>query len=238
MNRLRLILISFFAFFSSCIQHTQQGDEKALYEDYKDLKQPIISPDSVYSNDFVFYGDTLFPGHGPLMSFLMQRYIPDTCGVLQYHKQSLRDGFEGYKLIGDVNNDQRVDCVFVLPPLNSCEQEVGQSYYFTDATLPRLLSGSFCCHPSNFFKTADIDEDGICEVGFFYSSCASRYKSLRLFRLHQGEWQQIAIAGFDILTQDPEKVKFEELVRKTGKNSFQIRNYMEGKSYWEMVRLK
>jgi hypothetical protein len=194
--------------------------------------------DSVFSNDYSYYGDSMFRGQNDLLTFLIKKYDKDTCVPMVYEKKNLREGFEGFKNLGDINNDNNNDSVFVLQPLNWCEYDDGESYYFTDTTLPRLKSGSSCCHPTNFFKTADIDEDGICEVGFFYSTCVSRYKSLQVYRLKNSQWEQIATADFDVLTQDPEKVKLEDFVRKISKDKFQIKNFIEGKKYWDTISIK
>jgi len=223
---------------SSCADRQKLKHQQSILQDSSENLKLTTTKDSVFSNNYSFYGDTVFPGHKNIIKFLLTQYDKDTCVPMTYEKKNLIEGFEGYKELGDINNDRQNDSVFILQPLNWCEYDDGQSYYFTDTTLPRLKSGSYCCHPSNFFKAADIDEDGINEVGFFYSSCASRYKSLQLYRLKNKEWQQIATADFDILTQDPDKVKFEDLVRKISKNKFQIKNFIEGKKYWDTVLLK
>ena len=70
------------------------------------------------------------------------------------------------------------------------------------------------CHPENLFVCPDIDEDGINEIGIFYSSCVSRYKSLRIYSLKQNQWTEIGTSTFEVLTQDPTKVKFESLIKK------------------------
>lgn len=222
---------------SSCADRQKVKQQSELPAPQVDLKL-TTTKDSFFSNNYSFYGDTVFPGHKSLIKFFIDQYNKDPCVPMTYEKKNLIEGFEGYKELGDINNDGKKDSVFILEPLNWCEYDDGQSYYFTDTTLPRLKSGSYCCHPSNFFKVSDIDEDGISEVGFFYSSCTSRYKSLQVFQLKNKEWQQIATADFDILTQAPDKVKFEDLVRKIAKNKFQIKNFIEGEKYWDTVLLK
>ena len=58
---------------------------------------------------------------------------------------------------------------------------------------------------------------------------------MRVYRLKNEQWEQIAIAEFDIMTQDPAKVQLETLVQKISKNRFQIKNFFEGKRYWDTV---
>jgi hypothetical protein len=212
----------------------------SVFYGHKDSFAFVISPtsDSVLSNSYSYYGDSLFRGHKELLTFIIKKYYRDSCAPIIQSKKDLKDFFEGFKNLGDVNGDKKNDSIFILPPLNYCEDAEGQSYYFTDTSLPRLLSGSNCCHPCNFFKVPDIDEDGICEVGFYYSSCTSRYKSLEIYSLKNNQWQQIAASAFDILTQAPDKVRFEDLVRKISRNKFQIKNFDEGKKYWDTVELK
>lgn len=216
---------------------SNQEVKPSRYAEIESLRSSIPK-ESVLSTDIQFYGDSVFPGHKHLLAALISRYNVDTCLPIVEKRKELREEFEGYKVLGDLNNDKIIDSVFVLQPLNWCEYNDGDSYYLTDTALPRLVSGSECCHPANFFKAPDIDEDGICEVGYFYSSCASRYKSLRFFTLKNGQWKEIATSEFDILTQDPEKVKYEDLVQKIARNQFRIKNFYDHETYWDTVYLK
>ncbi|WP_314511884.1 hypothetical protein [Xanthocytophaga agilis] len=225
----------------SCCVTLRCSEPSRIETPPKQFSQPYsvkISPgiDSVLSTNHSFYGDSLFPEHANLIRFWIKQYHHNRCVPITYAKHMLRESFEGYKNLGDVNNDKKNDTIFILPPLDVCEN--GQSYYFTDTKLPRLETESVCCHPGNFFKGPDIDEDGICEVGFFYSSCASRYKSVHLFRLKDNQWEKIAASEFDLFTQNPSKVKFETLVRKLAKNKFQMRNFLDGNKYWETTLLQ
>jgi hypothetical protein len=215
-------------------QINKQTEKRSIQEEIVYLKS-VIPQDSISSTDPSFYGDSLFPGHKSLLTLLISKYDNDTCFPIIHNKKELREKFEGYKILGDINNDKINDSVFVLPPLNWCGYNDGDSYYFTDTSLPRLNSGSECSHPTNSFKAPDIDEDGVCEVGFFYSSCASRYKSLQLYTLKNHQWKQIAESEFDVLTQDPDKVKFEDLVHKISLNKFRIRNFYDKQTYWDTM---
>ncbi len=229
--RLLFFLLAFL--FSSC----NETSENKLHIPAKQIVQLTTSKDSVLSNDYSFFGDSLLSGYKELLFYLFKKYDKDSCIPQIYQKRSLREDFEGIKSIGDINNDGKTDSVFILNPLNRCEYDYGQSYYFTDTSLPRIISESYCCHSSNIFVAPDIDEDGIYEVGFYYSSCTGRYKALVLLRLKDKQWEQIATSTFDILTQDPEKIKFKGLVQKISKNQFSIKNFIDSKQYWDTISL-
>jgi hypothetical protein len=123
-----------------------------------------------------------------------------------------------------------------MPMFNYCDD--GESYCFFDKTLPRLSTDSYCCQPGNLFVIDDIDEDGIREIGIYYSSCSGRYKSLRIYSLKQNNWKEIGTSDFDILTQDPTQVNFRNLVRKISKKKFKICNFIEGQTKWETITMK
>jgi hypothetical protein len=119
----------------------------------------------------------------------LNQYNVDSCGIQKYDDSTLAKEFEGIKELGDINNDNINDSVFVLPPLTFCED--GQSYYFSDLNLPRLLTDSYCCHPESIFNVGDIDEDGVAEIGQYYSSCTGRYKSLIVYSLKAKKWKEV-----------------------------------------------
>lgn len=199
------------------------------------MQQEIIpGPGKIRTDDYVYLSDSVFHGYKELLKYQIEKYKNDTCTPNIIEKESLND-FEGFKSVGDINNDGKSDSVFVLDALDWCAES--QSYYFTDTSLPRITNSSNCCHPYNVFKAPDIDEDGICEIGVYYSSCASRYKSVILYSLKGNEWIEIGVSSFDILTQDPEKVKLETLVKKISRNKFKMKNFMEGDKYWETIDL-
>ena len=229
-----LITLLFICFFISC-KRTRKDNPTTLF---KQIPKPTTTKDSVLSNDYSYYGDSILPEYKNLVAYLIKKYDVDTCAPMIYQKKNLKEIFEGLKNTGDINNDKKSDSVFVLNPLNWCEYDDGQAYYFTDTTLPRLKSGSYCSHPANFFRIQDIDEDGLCEVGFFYSSCVSRYKSIKVFRLKYNLWEEITVATFDILTQDPENVQLESLVKKISKNKFIVKSFIDDREYWDTVSIK
>lgn len=164
-----------------------------------------------------FIGDSLLTGKSFLLKKYIDDYQSDTCEIISYEDTTLRSGFEGVKNIGDINGDKISDTVFVVPPFNFCDD--GYSYSFFDTTLPRLFTDSYCCHPDNLFSIGDIDEDGISEVCIFYSSCASRFKSLIAYSLKNGQWKKIGRCTFDIGFMKPDK---EKRVRKIKKGKFEM----------------
>jgi len=202
------------------------------------IVHPVVGKDSMLSTDVDYYADSVFKGNKNLLQSIFSKYVSDTCVSMIYDKQGIKDGFEGFNNIGDVNNNGKPDSVFVLDELSWCDFDHGKSYYFTDTSLPRLVSESYCAHPTNFFIMPDVDEDGIKKVGYFYSSCASRYKSLRFFRLNNGKWQQIGVSEFDQHTQDPEKTTLSSLVRKISRNRFAAKNFYDGEIYWDTLEIK
>lgn len=183
-----------------------------------------------------FFADSLLNGNRAVIQGYIEKNQIDSCRIIIYADSNLKAEFEGVKAIKGIRVNSTTDSVFVMPPFNYCEE--GQSYCFYDKTLPRLYTDSYCCHPDNLFVTEDIDEDGIKEVGIYYSSCASRYKSLRLYSLKNGKWEQIGDSDFDIFTRDPGKIKFDQLVKKISKGKFKICNFLDGKTKWETITMK
>lgn len=153
------------------------------------------------------------------IKFYLTHYQNDTCKAEKYNESSFLKDFEGIKEIGDLNYDKKIDSVFVLPALNLCEN--GQSYYFSDTKLPRLSTESNCCHPENVFFVGDIDEDGVSEIGQYFSSCASRYKSLYVYSLKDNLWKEVGHCVYD-LNFSGEKENYDNYVKKTGKGAFEM----------------
>ncbi len=177
-------------------------------------------------NNISFIGDTLLKGKKRLLENYLSRYQTDTCGIIIYQDTVLKSEFEGFKNLGDINNDKKNDTVFVIPTFNYCDD--GNSYVFFDTTLPRLYTDSYCCHPDNLFSIGDIDEDGINEICIFYSSCTSRFKSLIAYSLKANKWKQIGRSLFDVGFMKPDK---EKRVRKISKGEFEmlsIESIMQG----------
>jgi hypothetical protein len=185
------------------------------------LQQSKFTSDSVLSTDYSFIGDSILKRHKALLAHYFKVYNAKNCKAQVYSKKSLREGFEGFKRLGDINSDGKIDSIFVLNPLGMCEADTGQSYYFTNNNIPRLVSHSYCCHPRNIFSVGDIDEDGISEIGQYYSSCVSRYKSLHIYSLKNHKWKEIGVSTFDLKYMSYDK-PFSHYVRKNGKNRFEM----------------
>ena len=183
-----------------------------------------------------FFSDSLLNGNRDIMKIYLEKYHSDTCGNHDYTNIELKENFTGVRAIKSIRHKDEQDFVFVVPPLNNCDG--GESYFFLDSSLPRLLTDSFCCHSDNLFVIEDIDEDGVNEIGIYYSTCVSRYKSLRIYSLKQNYWEEIATSTFDIQTQDTTEVKFDELVKKITKNKFEICNFEDGEITWQTITMK
>jgi len=162
-------------------------------------------------------------------------YGRDSCGLVTYKNEQLADSFEPSADIKAIKKGRVTDKVFVMPPFTYCDD--GDSYCFYDQSLPRLHTNSYCCHPANLFVLDDIDEDGIKEIGIYYSSCTSRFKALQIYSLKKGRWKQIATSTFDTFMQDPDKTKFETLVKKISKGKFQVCDLDDGKTKWIHVTM-
>jgi hypothetical protein len=138
-----------------------------------------------------YFKDSLLKEESGIIDNYFSLYQVGTCGILPHNNSELKEEFEGIRIVKGIRTDKQSDTVFVMPTFNYCDD--GESYCFYDKTLPRLYTDSYCCHPGNFFLCNDIDEDGINEVGIFYSSCSSRYKSLIIYGLKNGQWKKIRI---------------------------------------------
>ena len=190
----------------------------------------------VFTKNIDFFANVLLKGHSASIRNYIRKYQPDSCGVIAYKNSDLKEGFEGVKAIRSVYSNKKADNVFVVPSFNHCDE--GESYCFYDQTLPRLHTDSYCCHPSNLFVLPDMDEDGIKEIGIYYSSCTSRFKALNIYSLKSGKWKEIASSTFDTFMKDSDKVRFDTLVKKISKSKFKVCNFADGKTNWEIVTMK
>ena len=130
-----------------------------------------------------------------------------------------------FKNLGDINSDGIPDSVFLMPEFfysDSGQNEIdfGQSFTFTSVALSRIQTAVTCNQLDNLFVIGDIDEDGIKEIGLYTTSCASRYKALRVYSFKHNQWKQEGIATFDIMYSKPEK---EKRIKKISKGEFAIR---------------
>jgi hypothetical protein len=186
--------------------------------------------------NFEFFSDSLLNGNKLIIQAYLNEYLIDTCGIITYKSSILKSEFAGIKTISSITNSDTRDSVFVFPPFGYCDG--GQSYCFFDEKLPRLKTDSYCCDPENLFVVQDIDEDGIKKIGIYYSTCASRYKSLRIYSLKSGQWKEIGESDFDVLTQDPTKVQFNKLVKKISKKKFKICSFIDGEKKWNIISME
>jgi hypothetical protein len=150
----------------------------------------------------------------------IDKYLNQNCYPIRLNKKSQIQSFEGFQNIGDIDNDKKDDFVFVLNPLNHCEE--GQSYYFSNPKTPRITTNSYCCHPQSIFSIGDIDEDGRNEIAQYFSSCASKYKSINIFTLKKNKWNKLGKFTFTLNEKYEQFKDFDKLCKKISKNKFQF----------------
>ncbi|OUL62153.1 hypothetical protein [Flavobacterium sp. AJR] len=202
------------------------------------------SKDSVLSNDIQFINDSILKGKFKLdiSKYEAESKIKE-CLPFRLKKKMFDEYYnEGFNNLGDLNGDKKEDYVFVLHALNYCEE--GDSYYFTDNSIPRILTDSNCCHPSSIINIGDIDEDGKSEIAEYYSSCASRYKAITIYSLKDSEWKEIKSFSFVLNDKYFIDKDFKKLFRKTSKNNleyYEIKDVnIEGKliASWEKIKIQ
>jgi hypothetical protein len=183
----------------SCTPSKKPGDQNTGMG--RRIQLSLTSNDSAYTNDYQFIGDSILPGLKQVIQFYTIKYPVKGCLPLIWSKNDMRNAIEPPLLLGNIRKNVP-SYVFVLPPFADCGQgsyfpDNGKSYYFSDTSLPKMSADVFCTHPSNIFLVGDIDEDGISEIGEYYSSCSSHYKSLRVWTLRHNSWLQVGSAVFD-----------------------------------------
>lgn len=147
------------------------------------------------------------------------------------------------KSLGDINNDGINDSILIIPELFFTKDnaiEDGASVIFTDKNIPRIRVDSPCLETNYIFPVSDINNDGITELGKYYSSCASRFKGLELISLNQKEWNIKGQVTFDIFFEEPEK---EKRIEKIELNKFRMReitseNVNEKTDIWKIFEMK
>ena len=160
----------------------------------------------------------------PRVPAIVRHYMTDGRTFVSLHRLFEEDQHLVIMPFADLNDDGVSDPVLVMPegyPGDGDEWIDGQSFVFTDPRFGKLQSPEpGCNHVTNLFLLDDIDEDGLREVGLYTSSCASRYKALRVFTLRPDTtWHQVAAVTFDTFCEGPPK---EARVRKLGKGAFQL----------------
>ena len=228
------VLITFFL--TSCKDKPQKVSapettlvsKNKIADTIRQIPDTTTDINKVKATDYVFFSDSVLHGHKAVLKYYFSKYASDSlCGKCEfYDRKDVKDEFEGLLYMGNINNNRIKDSVFVLKPLNWCKQEGeekfdGQAYYFTDTTLPRLQTDSYCCHPSSLFLVGDIDEDGVAEIGEYHSSCASHYKVLNVYSLKNKRWKEIGSCIYDLFYMHIGK-PYSYFVRKVSKNKFKM----------------
>ena len=127
------------------------------------------------------------------------------------------------KNLGDINGDNVNDSIMVIPELyitSDSSYENGTSIIFSDARIPRITVDQECLAVDFVFVAGDIDEDGIMELGKYYTTCVSRFKSLELITLKKDRWDIFGAVTYDVWFEEPPK---EQRIRKIIKNEFEMR---------------
>lgn len=202
------------------------------------------SKDSVLSNDIQFINDSILKGKFKLdISKYEIESRKKECYPIRLRKKLFDEFYnEGYNNLGDLNGDNKADSVFVLHALNYCEE--GDSYYFTDNSIPRILTDSNCCHPYSILNIGDVDEDGKSEIAEYYSSCASRYKAITIYSLKESNWKEIKSFSFVLNDKYFIEKDFKKLFRKTSKNHLEYYEIsdvnMEGDlvAAWKKIKIE
>ena len=227
MRRLKTFILLFSIFFISCHTNTSKENKSASTPTSTDtIKQAQKEKFHRRRNlGYEFLADSVLHGYRDLLKFYFSKYAPDSCFLTIDDSSSFRE-FEGLGYIGDINHNHMSDSVFVLYPISFCRFDGetsydGEAYYFTDTTLPRLQTESYCCHPSSLFSVGDIDEDGVAEIGQYYSSCVSRYKSLYVYTLKNNQWKVVGHVTYDLFYADTTK-PYSYYVKKTGRRHFEM----------------
>ena len=211
------MIISLVYLSCSCISNNNKP--VVVEHSRKIVDQIAENKHKILSTDYHFFGDTLLHGYAGKLKYYFEKYTKgDSCKLGTYDDTTLEEYFEGIKLLGYLKNNNTKDSVFVLPALTVCE-DGGESYYFSDTSIPRLHTESVCCHPENIFLVGDIDEDGISEIGQYTSSCVSRYKGLIVWTLKNRQWKKVGECSYDMFYEKP---PMKRRVRKTGKGKFEM----------------
>ena len=200
----------------------QKKNTKKQSIDLIKIDRELTSKDSIFSNDINFINDSILKSKFKLdISKYEILNKKNSCFPERISKKVIKEFYnEDFENLGDLNNDKKEDYVFYLPYLNSCEK--GDSYYFTDNSIPRIETESNCCHSKSIFSIGDIDEDGGNEIAQYYSSCASSFKRIYIWTLKNNKWKNVA--DFTFKLNDEYKIfeDFHKLHKKTAKGKFKF----------------
>lgn len=228
-------------------------ETKSQFQNSSPTRQKVYIPEKPKEKPsrpvrYQFIKDSVLHGYQDVLRYYFLKYAPDTCFRGPYDSTFFRD-FEGTGYIGDINRNKTKDNFFVLYPVSACQfpgekSWDGEAYYFTDTTLPRLQTESYCCHPASLFYVGDIDEDGISEIGQYYSSCSGRYKSLYVYSLKEQQWKEVGHVVYDLFYADGSK-PYSAYVRKKAEGEFEMLEITDltdkqhiGQKHWVKFKIK
>lgn len=160
----------------------------------------------------------------PTLQPRIKKYIVDSMVLVMadYLLENLAE-FKKVKVIGDINGDKRIDSVQLMPELIYSTEygyEEGISVVFSDPKIPRIKVNSMCVNFDFLFPVGDIDEDGWMELGQYYTSCASRYKTLVLLRCNKkNTWKEVEYCAYDTYFPEPH---ISTRIRKIKKNQYEM----------------
>lgn len=216
--KLGLILIIFISCKELNTDNSKQISFANLsYAERVALMEEHTTKDSILSSDQEFINNEILNRR---FKIDLSKYINRDCIPTRLSKEELIKKFEGFQNIGDIDRDKKDDFVFVLSPLDFCEE--GQSYYFSNPDIPRIFSDSYCCHPNSIFSIGDIDEDGSNEIAQYFSSCASRYKKIIIWTLKGNKWESIDEFTFTLNDKFEIFEDFDKLSSKVSKGVFKF----------------
>jgi len=196
--------------------------ESISYDEQLKMIKENTPENHILSNDIHFINDSILKGKFELdiLKYELES-AKKKCYPIRIEKKIFDEFYnEGFENLGDLNGDKKNDSVFVLHALNYCEN--GDSYYFTDNKIPRILTESNCCHPKSIFSIGDIDEDGGNEIAEYYSSCSSRYKKINIWTLKENKWELVASCAYTLNDNYKPFEDFEKLFKKISKNKFKF----------------
>ena len=206
---------------------TDSKKELSYNEQIKIMKD-TMPKNCILSNDIQFINDSILKGKFRLdiSKYEGQKdYKGNDCYPIIDKKKKVYENYAdfGFKDLGDLNGDGKTDSVFILRPLNWCEENHGKSYYFTDNKIPRIESDSFCCELEFLFNLGDIDEDGGNEIAEYQTSCVSRYKAVRIWTFKDGQWKLVNTFAYVVDNGKYDIFKdFYKLYKKISKNKFKF----------------
>lgn len=150
------------------------------------------------------------------------------CTVLTGMFMHNYERFTKVKNLGDLNKDGVNDSVMVVPQARLLPDKSlveGCVVLFTDPDLPNIYEDLTTINADDFFSIADIDEDGIIEIGQYKTSGVSRYKGLYVLSVKNRVWKEEGAVTFDIYYDGPSK---EERIQKSGKSKFKMLEITDG----------